>query len=313
MKWSRYLYFALAVMLFLVLLMWVSQSYFQHNSSPEPSASSTATEFPSHQEPIAIELSQLTLNVSEGGEVSLNLTIVSVSAEDLHVLLHGEATNKPSIKVNINQSIFQLPSDENKTCLLTIEVSNDTAAGSYQLTFCCIDSSFGTYANASSQTHGEIPTYGHLTVPLNVTHPDLPDKASIDYWFNMQNDANTTSSKGVVFSCRNYGGAEGTFDVLVSFGNASFSNRTAAPYEQVSNTEVRIPFTLHANEEHSRSIMFDVANGTDHFEVSLALQSHLSSVREEPIYVNPMIPGDREYRSLFFTVQGESYLAGVLA
>jgi len=297
MKWSRYFYLALAVMLLVVILVWASQFYFQHNPSPEPSASSTETEFPSHQETIAIKLYQPTLNVSEGGKVCLNLALFSASAEDLRVLLHGEATNKPSINVYTNQSIFQMLSGETKTCLLTIEVSNDT-----QLAHTNLPSAVLTALSEPMPTP-----------PPRHTHPDLPDETSIDYWFDMQNDANTTSSKGVVLSCRNYGCAEGTFDVLVSFGNASFSNRTAAPYLQVSSTEVRIPFTLHANEEQSRSVMFDVANGTDQFEISLALQSHLSSVREEPIYVNPMVPWDREYRSLFFIVQGESYIAGVIA
>lgn len=97
-------------------------------------------------------------------------------------------------------------------------------------------------------------------------------QASIDYW--LDNPETLHFAKGVnsiTAYCKNGGGMDGDFSLVVTFVNATFSNQTALPFLQVDNSTVKLKFLLHKGESNDKIVYF-VANETTDFSITLTLE-----------------------------------------
>ena len=112
---------------------------------------------------------------------------------------------------------------------------------------------------------------GYNQLQLNVQ----TNQASIDYRLEKP----TKYYKGInaiTINCRNGGGMDGDFNLLLTFTNATFSNQTNQPYYQVNNTQVKVRFTLHksgdAMDSNSKVVFFSVSENVNSFSLSLSLE-----------------------------------------
>ena len=96
-------------------------------------------------------------------------------------------------------------------------------------------------------------------------------QASIDYWLQQPNAIGPGLNQ-VTVHCRNGGGMDGDFNLVVKFTNATFSTQTQLPYTQVDSSTVKIKFVLHKGDSDNQSLYF-VVNGSEPFSISLSLQS----------------------------------------
>ena len=97
-------------------------------------------------------------------------------------------------------------------------------------------------------------------------------QASVDYWLDTpQTLLFVKGVNSISAHCRNGGGMDGDFSLVVTFVNVTFSNQTALPYLQVDNSTVKLKFLLHKGESNNRMVYF-VANETTDFSITLTLE-----------------------------------------
>jgi hypothetical protein len=96
-------------------------------------------------------------------------------------------------------------------------------------------------------------------------------QASIDYWLEQTNTP-TPGLNQIIVHCRNGGGMDGDFNLVVKFTNATFSTQTQLPYTQVDSSTVKIKFVLHKGDSANKTLFF-AANGSEPFSISVSLQS----------------------------------------
>jgi hypothetical protein len=131
-------------------------------------------------------------------------------------------------------------------------------------------------------------------------------QASIDY--SIDNNGSTRlytfGSSAVTINCRNGGGIDGNFYLVVKFTNASFSDETTMPYIRVNNTLVKSPFLLHKSgasmDSNSKAIFFTIDEGVSGFSISVTLEKY----DQNPLKANPIYPTELEYR---WNEQNKSY------
>jgi thiamine pyrophosphokinase len=95
-------------------------------------------------------------------------------------------------------------------------------------------------------------------------------QASIDFWLEKP----ATLVRGVnhiTVYCRNGGGMDGDFNLVVTFTNASFSSQTEMPYSQVDNSTVKLKFVLHKGDSGEKIVYFSVEE-TAGFSVKATLE-----------------------------------------
>jgi hypothetical protein len=105
---------------------------------------------------------------------------------------------------------------------------------------------------------GTIVTIVSVAVALIVALATIQStQASIDYWLQKP-EMLTHGLNQVTVYCKNGGGMDGDFDLIVKFGNATFSKQTELPYTQIDETTIRIKFVLHPNDEKNKTLYFSV-------------------------------------------------------
>ncbi|MFB3890188.1 MAG: hypothetical protein ACE14S_11915 [Candidatus Bathyarchaeia archaeon] len=96
-------------------------------------------------------------------------------------------------------------------------------------------------------------------------------QASIDFWLEKP----ATLTQGVnhlTVYCRNGGGMDGDFNLVLTFTNASFSNQTEMPYTLMDDSTVKLKFVLHKDGEAEKTIYFTVDRDTTGISVQLNLE-----------------------------------------
>ncbi len=115
-------------------------------------------------------------------------------------------------------------------------------------------------------------------------------QASIDYWLQRP-DTLTQGLNHITVYCKNGGGMDGDFYLVVKFTNATFSTQTSMPYSTDDNATVKLKFTLHKDDNNSRTVYFNV-NQTDNVLVAVSLES---ASLIEFIKANAMYPTQLTY------------------
>lgn len=116
-------------------------------------------------------------------------------------------------------------------------------------------------------------------------------QASVDYWLE-QPSMIVPGLNQVTVHCRNGGGMDGDFNIVVKFTNATFSDQTQLPYTQIDDSTVKIKFVLHKGDSDNQTVDF-VVNGSEPFSISVSLQS-LSLI--EFIKANALFPTQLPYQ-----------------
>ncbi len=97
-------------------------------------------------------------------------------------------------------------------------------------------------------------------------------QASVDYWLDNPDTLHFVRGVNSISAhCKNGGGMDGDFSLVMTFVNVTFSNQTALPYLQVDNSTVKLRFLLHKSESTSKMVYF-VANDTIDFSITLTLE-----------------------------------------
>ncbi len=123
------------------------------------------------------------------------------------------------------------------------------------------------------------------------------NQASIDYWIGQYSDyCFTGENQPIVINCKNGGNIDGDFYLVTTFVNATFSNQTEKPYTQVSDTVVKVPFTLHKSgddwDHNDKKVYFSVDTNVKGFSISLSLEKRNNS----PLKENMMYPSSIQYK-----------------
>jgi hypothetical protein len=138
--------------------------------------------------------------------------------------------------------------------------------------------------------------------------------ASIDYWLDntyqyqkvgdqwiIKNfEANSSNGIFIPINCKNSGALDGTFDLIVTFTNASFLTATPQPHQILNDTSAKFTFTLHGREKQITNVYFSIDNNTDKFTISLSLESNQSPLRIENAQKSEN-PWQRVYRTLYYS------------
>jgi len=97
-------------------------------------------------------------------------------------------------------------------------------------------------------------------------------QASIDYWLEKP-DTLVEGLNHITAYCKNGGGMDGDFYLVMTFHNSTFSDQTELPYEQVGNFTVKFKFVLHKGDSSQKVIYFQVwENITTEFSITLTLE-----------------------------------------
>jgi hypothetical protein len=114
-----------------------------------------------------------------------------------------------------------------------------------------------------------------------LTEADIRYGFNMDYEFQMKDgqwvtvnwiDNQQMNGTFVNIECGNRGYSSGSFSLIVTFTNATFS-ATAEPYEQINSTTAKISYTLAANEARSTNVYFTINDGVKSFLVSVWFES----------------------------------------
>ncbi len=95
-------------------------------------------------------------------------------------------------------------------------------------------------------------------------------QASIDYWLDKP-DALARGLNRITVHCKNGGGMDGDFNLILTFTNASISNQTEEPYTKVDNSTLKLKFVLHKDDTTEQTVYFAVDNVVG-FSVKLTLE-----------------------------------------
>jgi len=119
-------------------------------------------------------------------------------------------------------------------------------------------------------------------------------EASVDYWLDRPESLYIVRGPNHVTAyCRNGGGMDGDFSLVVTFVNATFSNQTAMPYLQVDNSTVKFRFLLHKGDSNQKEIDFSTGITTTSFSITLALEK---TNFWDLLKANPMYPTQLVYQ-----------------
>ena len=97
-------------------------------------------------------------------------------------------------------------------------------------------------------------------------------QASIDYWLEKP-ETLTGGINSITIYCKNGAGElDGDFYLVLTFTNASFSNKTAQPYAQIDPATVKFRFLLHKGGSNHKVVYFLANENVDKFSISLSLK-----------------------------------------
>jgi hypothetical protein len=95
-------------------------------------------------------------------------------------------------------------------------------------------------------------------------------QASIDYWLQKP-ETITQGLNHITVYCRNGGGMDGDFNLVITFTNTSFTNQTDKPYTKVDNSTLKLMFVLHKGDSQEKTVYFNVNNASG-FSVKISLE-----------------------------------------
>ena len=119
---------------------------------------------------------------------------------------------------------------------------------------------------------GKLITVASMAVAVIVAMATIQStQASIDYWLQKPETLVPGLNQITVY-CRNGGGMDGDFNLVVKFTNATFSKQTPLPYTFVDDSTVKLKFVLHKGDSNQQTIYFDIANQTQSVLISVSLE-----------------------------------------
>jgi len=113
--------------------------------------------------------------------------------------------------------------------------------------------------------------------------------ASIEYWIGTETPRYyPEESNAIAINCKNHGGRDGNFRLVLGLKNTSFSNQTNQPYDKVSSTLVKLPFNLHGGGSESRFVFFSIDENVTRFSFTLSLESDFNPINPVNIAKAPI-------------------------
>jgi hypothetical protein len=116
---------------------------------------------------------------------------------------------------------------------------------------------------------------------------------SIDYWLEKP-DTFTEGLNHITAYCKNDGGLDGDFNLVMKFHNSTFSDETELPYERVDDFTVKIHFVLHGGDSNQKTVYFQVWDITTVFSITLTLEKASAFVLFQE--ANAVFPTKLSYR-----------------
>jgi hypothetical protein len=95
-------------------------------------------------------------------------------------------------------------------------------------------------------------------------------RASVYYSFDALHTYPRGGDNHFTINCENTGYLEGSFSLNVHLVNASFSEKTTQPYQQLDNSIARFNYTLQPKEKQSTEVYFIIHDNATGFSVSLS-------------------------------------------
>lgn len=112
-----------------------------------------------------------------------------------------------------------------------------------------------------------------LTVILSLLWSVNNTEASIGYNLGKNDYYFESGSKWVNIYCSNgQGKNDGSFSLVVTFHNATFSAATEQQYQKVDNSTVKFFFTLRGGEQASKQVFFTINQHVAGFSIELTLE-----------------------------------------
>jgi hypothetical protein len=111
--------------------------------------------------------------------------------------------------------------------------------------------------------------------------------------------------------CKNSGLFGTTFEVTVTFSGVTFSNKTDAPYQQISESCAKFSFHLAPFEEQKVNVYFTIQNQT-RFNVKLTLTSTDLLMHVADPHHSWMLPWDVSYRELFYSLSNDKFYPALI-
>ena len=107
------------------------------------------------------------------------------------------------------------------------------------------------------------------------------------YWYSYQkignqwhtieshNDSNASYPETFTrIDCQNNGLFEGTFTIIVSLTNASFSEHSFQPPQLINSSTVKLSYTLNGLEKNYTNVYFTINSSATRFVISIAFQTN---------------------------------------
>jgi hypothetical protein len=104
---------------------------------------------------------------------------------------------------------------------------------------------------------------------------------AINYWL-MSTQSTWAQDNMVTMIAENRGFTTGTFDLMLKFSNAHFSQKTSPPYTKVDDQTVKFTFTLQPGEQQNRTAWFIINQNVTDFGVSISFQPSGILMHGEP-------------------------------
>ncbi len=102
-----------------------------------------------------------------------------------------------------------------------------------------------------------------------------------DQWITKNFQTNSSNGIFMPVICKNNGAMDGTFDLIITFTNASFLRTTSQRYQIINDTSVKFTVTLRGGEKQVTNVDFSIDNDADSFTILLSLERNQSMLRVE--------------------------------
>jgi uncharacterized protein (UPF0333 family) len=90
-----------------------------------------------------------------------------------------------------------------------------------------------------------------------------------DHWITRFNEDDRVNGTFTNVHGGNYGSWEGSFSLVLTFTNATFSPLTPQPYQRISDTVVKFSFTLQKDERKYADVYFTIDENAASFSLKL--------------------------------------------
>jgi hypothetical protein len=136
-----------------------------------------------------------------------------------------------------------------------------------------------------SKSTWAVITIGIALVSVYLTIQTI--QASTDYWLQKSPEFFPQGDHTIIIYCKNGGGeVDADFNLVVTFVNASFSDKTEKSYYLVNDSKVEFGFILHKGESGSKTVYFSFNDTTTEFSISVSLEkkNFFDMLKANPLY-----------------------------